>query len=58
MSASGIRGTEELVENELRNVEDLIRQIWERRTDRYSEERLTNIAKTNERKIEMSYIGG
>ena len=40
------------------HVEDIIKQIWESRTDRYSEQRLTGKANTNERKIEMSYIGG
>ena len=37
-------------------LEDLIRSVWERRTDRYSEERS---AETQElRRVEMSYIGG
>ena len=39
-------------------VEDLIKQIWESRTDRYSEQRSIDKANNNERKIEMSYIGG
>ncbi len=38
--------------------ESLIRKIWENRTDRYSEQRLTDKSKFNKRKIEMSYIGG
>ncbi len=38
--------------------ESLIQKIWENRTDRYSELRLTDKPKFNERKIEMSYIGG
>ena len=38
--------------------ESLIQKIWENRTDRYSEQRLTDKSKFNGRKIEMSYIGG
>ena len=56
--AEGLQPDEELLETKGLNVEDLIKQIWKSRTDRYSEQRLTNKAKTNERKIEMSYIGG
>ena len=39
-------------------VEKLIQRVWDSRTDRYSEQRLTDKPKINERKIEMSYIGG
>ncbi len=39
-------------------LESLIRKIWKKRTDRYSEQRSTDKTKSNERKIEMSYIGG
>ena len=49
---------EEFIETKGPHVEELIKQIWESRTDRYSEKRLTDKANTNERKIEMSYIGG
>ena len=48
----------ESIETKRSLVEKLIQQIWENRTDRYSEQRLTDKANTNERKIEMSYIGG
>lgn len=36
----------------------LIRHVWERRDDRYSEERLHHTNKEAKDKIEMSYIGG
>jgi cyclic pyranopterin phosphate synthase len=49
---------EELVVTNRLHLEDLIQQIWESRTDRYSEQRLTDKSKVSERKIEMSYIGG
>ena len=48
----------ELVKTEGPRVEDLIKQIWESRKDRYSEQRLTDKTKSSEQKIEMSYIGG
>ena len=38
--------------------ESFIQKIWKNRTDRYSEQRLTDRTKLTERKIEMSYIGG
>ena len=37
-------------------IEDAIRAIWERRTDRYSELRTESTSSL--RKVEMSYIGG
>jgi cyclic pyranopterin phosphate synthase len=37
-------------------LEDSVRAIWERRTDRYSELRTEETARL--RKVEMSYIGG
>jgi cyclic pyranopterin phosphate synthase len=42
--------TEEQLENNLS-------ALWNRRTDRYSDERAEN-KHTNRKKIEMSYIGG
>lgn len=40
-------------------IRELIRAIWERRDDRYSEERLDDTLGLNERaKVEMSHIGG
>jgi GTP 3',8-cyclase len=41
-----------------REIEELIRNIWTRRGDRYSEERLNHTRKSDREKIEMSYIGG
>lgn len=41
------------------DVLSIIRQTWERRTDRYSEERTAETAANKQKKkIEMSYIGG
>ncbi|MFD2618682.1 GTP 3',8-cyclase MoaA [Terrilactibacillus laevilacticus] len=43
------------------DLQKIVKQVWERRTDRYSEERqkrLKNIPKEGRKKIEMSYIGG
>jgi cyclic pyranopterin phosphate synthase len=37
-------------------IEDLVREIWKKRDDRYSELRAKNII--NLKKVEMSYIGG
>jgi cyclic pyranopterin phosphate synthase len=37
-------------------VDEAVRAIWERRTDRYSERRTEETAAL--RKVEMSYIGG
>ena len=56
--ADCLQPDKKLLETKGLHVEDLIKQIWKSRTDRYSEQRLTNKAKPNERKIEMSYIGG
>ena len=53
-----VQSDEEFVETKRLLVEDLIRQIWASRMDRYSEHRLKDRSKSNERKIEMSYIGG
>ncbi|MDA9689665.1 GTP 3',8-cyclase MoaA [Betaproteobacteria bacterium] len=39
-------------------VENFVQQIWARRSDRYSEQRLTGNSITSGQKIEMSYIGG
>ncbi|MDI3312541.1 MAG: GTP 3',8-cyclase MoaA, partial [Thermoanaerobacterium sp.] len=39
-------------------IEEVIRDIWTRRGDRYSEERLFHTNKSDRKKIEMSYIGG
>jgi len=39
------------------HITDLIREHWNKRKDRYSEERSLNSSKTSER-VEMSYIGG
>lgn len=49
----------ELVRSEQTDEEilDAIRHVWERRTDRYSDERTEQTAK-NKKKIGMSYIGG
>lgn len=35
-----------------------VRAIWQRRTDRYSEERLNQTTDLKKKKVEMSYIGG
>ncbi|WP_141604660.1 GTP 3',8-cyclase MoaA [Terrilactibacillus laevilacticus] len=43
------------------DLQKIVKQVWERRTDRYSEERqkrLKNVPKEGRKKIEMSYIGG
>ena len=56
--ANYLQPENELLKTKMQRVEDIIKQIWESRTDRYSEQRLTDKASTNERKIEMSYIGG
>jgi cyclic pyranopterin phosphate synthase len=38
---------------------DLIRDVWLKRTDRYSEQRASlRKSQTEERKVEMFYIGG
>ncbi|WP_426951672.1 GTP 3',8-cyclase MoaA [Bacillus mycoides] len=39
-------------------ITDIIRDIWNNRTDRYSDERLSNTNKKTMPKIEMSHIGG
>ncbi|UYX54099.1 GTP 3',8-cyclase MoaA [Bacillus thuringiensis] len=39
-------------------ITDIIRDIWNNRSDRYSEERLTNTSNKTMPKIEMSHIGG
>ncbi|CAH2465568.1 MULTISPECIES: GTP 3',8-cyclase MoaA [Bacillus cereus group] len=39
-------------------ITDIIRDIWNNRSDRYSDERLSNTNKKTMRKIEMSHIGG
>lgn len=39
-------------------ITDVVRDIWNNREDRYSEERLSNSNKTRVPKIEMSHIGG
>jgi cyclic pyranopterin phosphate synthase len=39
-------------------LEERIRQVWNLRRDRYSEERLHNTRIRDRRKVEMSYIGG
>ncbi|MFF1992563.1 GTP 3',8-cyclase MoaA [Bacillus mycoides] len=50
----------ELLRSEYTNEEitDIIRDIWNNRSDRYSEERLTNTSNKTMPKIEMSHIGG
>jgi cyclic pyranopterin phosphate synthase len=40
------------------NIKTFIREIWQKRKDRYSEERAHRPAKKGAKKIEMSYIGG
>ena len=52
------QSNKEFIETKRLHVENIIKQIWEGRTDRYSEQRLTDKTNTHERKIEMSYIGG
>ncbi len=37
---------------------ETVRTIWQRRTDRYSEERLNQTTDLKKKKVEMSYIGG
>ncbi|MFD6508252.1 MULTISPECIES: GTP 3',8-cyclase MoaA [unclassified Bacillus (in: firmicutes)] len=39
-------------------ITNIIRDIWNNRSDRYSDERLSNTNKKTSRKIEMSHIGG
>ncbi|MTT31837.1 GTP 3',8-cyclase MoaA [Terrilactibacillus sp. BCM23-1] len=42
-------------------IQKVVKNVWERRTDRYSEERqklLKNVPKDGRKKVEMSYIGG
>jgi cyclic pyranopterin phosphate synthase len=39
-------------------IEERIRRVWNRRRDRYSEERLHDAELRHRRKVEMSYIGG
>jgi cyclic pyranopterin phosphate synthase len=56
--ASFAQSNMKLLETKGSLIEDLIQQIWKGRTDRYSEQRLTDKLKSTEQKIEMSYIGG
>ncbi|MDD1368980.1 GTP 3',8-cyclase MoaA [Bacillus sp. MHSD_36] len=39
-------------------ITDIVRDIWNNREDRYSDERLSNTSKERAPKIEMSHIGG
>ncbi|PED56729.1 GTP 3',8-cyclase MoaA [Bacillus anthracis] len=39
-------------------ITDIVRDIWNNREDRYSDERLSNTSKKRAPKIEMSHIGG
>lgn len=43
--------------NSMEQMQELIKDIWERRDDRYSEERLS-LGSNKKKKIEMSHIGG
>ena len=39
-------------------ITDVVRDIWNKREDRYSDERLSHTSKRRAPKIEMSHIGG
>ncbi|CKF80973.1 Molybdenum cofactor biosynthesis protein A [Streptococcus pneumoniae] len=39
-------------------ITDVVRDIWNKREDRYSDERLSHTSKKRAPKIEMSHIGG